>query len=194
MPSDVKRRAELRAFLRRLPLTLLVAALAWLALRQAYNPALAWVTQGLSRLSEAPWATQIVVDHDHVIIGRRDMRADSGRLRFSLTQVHFNLVPLLALVLATSRWWRRDGWQRLGGALLLLVISHVLTLLWHVKYFFATAMGPWSQATYSNLSREVYGALQYFFDIPVTFTLPLLVWVGFFSAQVFAMLGIEAEG
>ena len=177
--------------MRRLPLALLAAALIWLALRQAWDPALGWVTQGLSRLFEAPWATQIVVDQDHAIIGRRDMRADSGRLSQSLTQIEFNLVPFLALVLAIKGWWRQDGLQRLGGALLLFFMSHVLSLLWHVKYFFATSLGPWSQAGYSDAARQVYGALRYFFDIPVTFTLPLLLWVGFFSTKVFALLEIE---
>jgi hypothetical protein len=190
MPSSPKQPAELRRFLRRLPLTLLAAALLWLAMRPAWDETLAWVTQGLARLAEAPWATQIVVDGEHAIVGRRDMRVDSGRLSLSLTQIHFNLVPFLALVLATSGWWRRDGWQRLLASLTLAFMSHVLTLLWHVKFFFASSLGPWSHEVYSDFAREFYGTLQYFFDIPVTFTLPLLLWVGFFSPQVFAMLGI----
>ncbi len=193
MSSSPKPRADLRTFLRRLPLTLIVAALVWLGVRGAYNPALAWVTQGLARLTEAPWATQIQVDGDHAIVGRRDMRADSGRLKLSLTQVHFNLVPYLALLLALPGWWRRDGLQRFGGSLLLLFMSHVLALLWQVKFFFATALGPWSTANYSSLAREALGGLKYFFEIPVTFTLPLLLWTGFFSAQVFAMLGMATQ-
>jgi hypothetical protein len=192
MPSAARPR-ELRTFLRRLPLALGVAALLWLGVRDTYGAALAWMTQGLARLFEAPAATQIQADGDAAVIGRRDMRADSGRLRYGLTQVHFNLVPFLALLLALRGWARRDGPVRLVAALAVLFASHMLNLLWHVEFFFATAMGVWSREVYSDTAREVYGGLRYFFDIPLTFTLPLLLWVGFFHELVLPMLGVETE-
>jgi hypothetical protein len=191
MRSDDRPRAELRRFLRRLPLAIVGAALLWLAVRPIYDPALAWVTQGLSRLTEQPAATQIVVLDGTATIGRRDLRADSARFTLAMAQVDFNLVPFLALMLALPGWVRRDGLMRLATALLMLFMAHALTLLWQVQFLFATSLGPWSQATYSSLERNVIGSLKYFFDIPLTFTLPLLLWVGFFAAQVFPMLGIE---
>ncbi|MCU0292813.1 MAG: hypothetical protein MUF10_12625 [Thermoanaerobaculaceae bacterium] len=184
------RRSDSRRFWRRLPWTLLGAALVWLVLRPGYNTLLTSTAQGLCRIGENPPVTQVSSDGEAAVIGRADMRVDSGRLRFSLTQIHFNLVPFLALVLALPGWSGKGGWQGLVSALLLLAISHVLALLWHVQFFFATALGPWSAANYSALSREVLGGLQYFFDIAVTFTLPLLLWVGFFSGPVSALLGL----
>jgi hypothetical protein len=184
------RRSEPQRFWRRLPWTLLAAALVWLVVRSGYNAFLTYTTQGLCRLGESPPVTQISSDGEAAIIGRADMRVDSGRLRFSLTQIHFNLVPFLALVLALPGWSRKGGWQGLVSALLLLAISHVLALLLHAQFFFATALGPWSAANYSTLSREVIGGLQYFFDIAVTFALPLLLWVGFFSGPVSVLLGL----
>ncbi len=189
-----KRRAEPARFWRRLPWALLGAALVWLAVRSGYNAVLTNTAQGLCRLGESPAVTQISSDGEAAIIGRMDMRADSGRLRFSLTQIHFNFVPFLALVLALPGWSRKGGWQGLVSALLLLTISHVMSLLWHVQYFYATALGPWSVANYSAFSREVLGGLQYFFDIAVTFTLPLLLWVGFFSQPVSSVLGLGDSG
>lgn len=184
------RRSDPRRFWRRLPWTLLGAALVWLVVRPGYNAFLTTTAQGLCRLGESPAVTQISSDGEAAVIGRADMRADSGRLRFSLTQIHFNLVPFLALVLALPGWSGKSGWQGLVSALLLMAISHVLALLWHAQFFFATALGPWSDANYSALSREILGGLQYFFDIAVTFTLPLLLWVGFFSGPVSALLGL----
>jgi hypothetical protein len=192
MPSP-KRGDDLRRFLRRLPLALLAAALVWGAVRSPYNVALCWVTQTIARQVEYPRAAQIVVDGDHAILGRTDLRADSGRLRLSLTQLNFNLIPFLALVFALPTPFARGGWRNLLAALAILALSHVLGLLWHLKYFYAVSLGPWSLAHYSALSRNVYGGLRYFFDIPVTFALPLLLWVGAFPERVLALTGTLSE-
>lgn len=180
-------------FWRRLPWALLGSVVLWLAVRPAYDSALTFTAQGLCRLFEHPPVTQVGSDGEAAIIGRTDMRADSGRLRYPLTQIHFNLIPALALVLALPGWRRPDGWVRLASLLLLLAISHVLALVWHVQFFFATGLGPWSLANYGAFTRELLGGLQYFFDIAVTFTLPLLLWVGFFRERVFALLGAAGE-
>lgn len=189
---DPSRHPDRRRFWRRLPWALLGAAVVWLALRPAYDAFLSSTAQGLCRIFEYPAATQVSAEGGAAIIGRVDMRADSGRLRFSLTQIHFNLIPALALVLALPGWTRRGGWQRLATMLLLMAISHVLALVWHVQYFFASGLGPWSVANYGAAARELIGGLRYFFDIAVAFTLPLLLWVGFFSESVFTVLGIES--
>jgi len=187
------RRPERGRFWRRLPWALLGSVLLWLLVRSGYNTMLTFTAQGLCRLVEHPPVTQVVSDGEAAIIGRSDLRADSGRLRYPLTQIHFNLIPALALALALPGWRQSNGWQRLASMLLLLVISHILSLVWHVQYFFATGLGPWSLANYGAVSREILGGLRYFFDIAVTFTLPLLLWVGYFHEQVFALLDVEAK-
>lgn len=184
---------SIAALLRRLPLAVLLAMGVWLAVRPVYNPALVWVTQGVARLLEYPRATVITVDGSYAIIGRSDLRVDSGRLKYSLTQVHFNLVPFLALCLALPGALRRPAWRRLAGALGVLALSHVFALLLQVKAFFAFNLGPWSAANYSNLERDLIGGARYFFDIPVTFALPLLLWVAAYPDRVLALLGLAAE-
>ncbi len=179
--------------LRRLPLAVLLAMGVWLAVRPFYNPALVWVTQGVARLLEYPRATVITVDGSYAIIGRSDLRVDSGRLKYSLTQIHFNLVPFLALCLAFQGALKGGGWRRVAGATGILAVSHVFTLLLQVKAFFAFNLGPWSAAHYSNLERDLIGGARYFFDIPVTFALPLLLWVAAYPDRVLALLGLAAE-
>ncbi len=176
--------------LRRLPLAVLLAVGVWLVLRPVYNPALVWVTQGVARLVEYPRATVITVDGSYAIIGRSDLRADSGRLKSSLTQVHFNIVPFLALCFAFRGALRGGGWRRLGGAMGVLVGSHVLTLFLQVKAFFAFNLGPWSAVNYSNFERNLIGGARYFFDIPVTFALPLILWVASYPDRVLALVGL----
>jgi hypothetical protein len=183
---------ELRVFLRRLPLALAGAVVLWALARPVYTPVLCAATQFLARLFEVPPASAVVLQGGDALLGRTDLRADSGWLKFPLTQIHFNLVPFLALVLALPRPLAAGRWRRLLVALAVLAAAHVLSLLWQLKFLEAFSMGPWSRANYSDLARDVYGTLRYFFDIPVTFALPFLLWLGSYSDRVLALVGLEA--
>ena len=189
MPSQTAA-PDLRSFLRRLPLAFVGAVIVWAVARPVYAPALCAATQALGRLFEFPPASVVILRGGDALLGRNDMRSDSGWLKFPLTPIHFNLVPFLALALALPRPLARGGWKRLLLALAILAVAHVLTLLWQLKCMEAFSMGPWSRATYSDLARNVFGGLRYFFDIPVTFALPLLLWVGSYPREVFALLGL----
>ncbi len=191
MPAP-ERSGGLKRFLVRLPLALVGAVVIWYLLRAVYNPALCAVTQFVARTYEVPPASLIMERDNDALIGRSDLRADSGWLKISLTQIQFNLVPFLALVLAMPRWFGGGGWRRVLIGLMVLALSHVLALLWQAKCYEAFSLGPWSRATYSDFARNVYGGLRYFFDIPVTFTLPLLLWVWAFPERVFALAGMPA--
>ncbi len=180
---------ELRAFLRRLPVAIVAAVIVWAVVRPVYAPALCGATQALARLFEVPPASVVILQGGDAMLGRNDMRPDSGWLKFPLTQIHFNLVPFLALVLALPHPLARGGWRRLLLALAVLAAAHVLSLLWQLKCLEAFSMGPWSRASYSDLARNVLGTLRYFFDIPVTFALPLLLWIGSYPRHVFALVG-----
>jgi len=183
---------ELRVFLRRLPLALVCAVIVWALARPVYVPGLCATAQFLARVFEVPPASVIVLQGGDAVLGRTDMRAGSGWLKFPLTQIHFNLVPFLALVLALPHPLSSGGWRRLLLAVAILASSHVLALLWQLRCLEAFSMGPWSLANYSDVARNVYGTLRYFFDIPVTFALPLLLWVGSYPKQVFALVGLES--
>jgi hypothetical protein len=182
---------ELRRFLRRLPLALLAAVVLWALAKPAYGHFLAAVTQALARATEKPRAAVVKVDGNYAMIGRTDFRAGSGWLKTSLVQVHYNLVPFLTLVLALPGSLAGRGWRRLVLALAVMVLAHVLGLLWQLKCFYAFDMGPWSEANYSVFARNVYGSLRYFWDLPVTFTLPLLLWLGFFADRTLPLVGLD---
>ncbi len=189
MPQQ--RRAKRHPFWRRLRWTLPLSLGLWLLVRPAYNTFLTFAVEKLCRFWENPPATRVVVEEEKAVIGRDDMRTGSGWLGYSLTQIHFNFIPTLALILALPGWNRNGGWEKLVWAMLLLETSHVLTLLWHVQFFFATSLGPWSEATYGPVSRNLLGILRYLFDIPLAFTLPLLLWASFFWDQVAELLGLS---
>ena len=74
-----------------------------------------------------------------------------------------------------------------------MFLCHLLTILWQLKCFYAFSLGPWSSANYSDLARTIYVGLRYFFDIPVTFALPLVLWVGCFFDEVLELLTFDRE-
>jgi hypothetical protein len=165
----------------------------WAVARPVYNPALCEVAQAIARFGERPAASMIVLRDNDALLGRSDMRSNSDWLKLPMTQIHFNLVPFLALVLALPRPLAGGLWRRLLAALGLLALSHALSLVWEIKALEALSMGLWSRANYSDLSRNVYGTLRYFFNIPVTFAFPLVLWVGAYAERVFPMVGLPAE-
>jgi hypothetical protein len=187
MPSQT-RGIDLRAFLRRLPLSLAAAVLLWAVVRPVYAPALCATTQTLARLFEVPPASAVVLQGNDALLGRTDLRADSGWLKFPLAQIHFNLVPFLALVFALPHPLAGRGWRKLLTALAVLAAAHVLSLFFQLRFMEAFSMGPWSRANYSDVARNIYAALRYFFDIPVTFALPFLLWVASYPDKVFALV------
>ena len=184
---------ELSRFLRRLPLALGVAFAIWWAIQPVYNPALCACAQAIARFGEWPAASTIELRESEAVLGRSDLRSDSPKLEIPMLQIHFNLMPFLALVLALPRPFAGGLWRRLLVALGLLALSHALGLVWEMKALEALSMGAWSRATYSVLARNVYGTLRYFFNIPVTFAFPLVLWVGAYSERVFALVGFSSD-
>ncbi len=193
MPSP-RRDLELGRFLRRLPLSLLAVGAVWLAVRPLYNVVLCRSGETVARLLEYPRVAKINLQNGYALIGRTDLRADSAWLKLSLTQVHFNAVPFLALVLAVPGALTGRGGRRVLLASAILFLSHVLALVVNVKEFYAMGLGSWSQANYGAAARALYGALRYFFDIPVTFTLPLLLWAGALWERVATLTGVAGQG
>jgi hypothetical protein len=185
-----RRRASLGALLRRLPVSVLIAVTVWYVGREVYYPSLCWATEKVARIYEWPRAAQLTRDGDNVLMGRIDLRADSGTLALSLTQVTFNFVPFLALAMALPGRWGRTRVTRLASALAIMFLCHLLTVLWQLKCFYAFSLGPWSQVNYSDMARSIYGGLRYFFDIPVTFALPLVLWAGAYFDEVLELLDL----
>jgi len=192
MPSR-RSNADLARFLRRLPLAVVIAAAIWFAIRPLYNPVICTLGQVVARAFEYPRVAKIVLDGKDAVIGRTDLRADSAWLKVSLTQIHFNIIPFMALFLAMPRPFSRGGLKALLTALGVLLLSHVVALLLNVKVYYSFNLGAWSRINYSDFARNIYGGLRYFFDIAVTFALPLLLWVGLFPERVFRLLGFDQE-
>ncbi len=168
-----------RRFMRRLPLALLVAMAAWLLLRPVLDASVAWLTETLIRAFEYPRVTRLVVADHLAEIRRSDFRTGSAIPTVSLTEVHFNMIVLLALCFALPQFPSRRRLERLFMAACLLWVTQSLNLLFHVKTTYALGLGEWSQHHYGEFARNFWSFLQYFTDLPGRFSFPFLLWLAF---------------
>jgi len=182
-----------RSFLKRLPLTLLVAMVVWLLLRPVLDTAVSGFTQLLIRSFEYPRVTRLVVEDHKMEVHRADFRTDSGIPTIPLTEKHFNTIVLLALYLALPRPFSRRQLERLFMGWCILYLSQTMNLFFHVKCLYALSLGEWSLQNYSDLSRDFYGFWRYFTDLPGRFSFPFLIWLSFNWDLVIQLLGPVAS-
>lgn len=176
-----------RSFLKRLPLTLIIAMLVWLAIRPVLDSAVTGLAETLVRAFEYPRVTRLEsIDH-RARVYRTDFRSDSSIPTVPLTEIHFNTIVLLALFLALPNRFTRKNLERLLMAWSLLYLTQTLNLFFHVKCLYALGLGEWSEQTYSSFSRNFYGFWRYFTDLPGRFSFPFVFWLTFFWETVLGM-------
>lgn len=177
-----------RRFFRRLLYAFCVSALVWLLLKGPYGAAVSWVAQGLTRMVSFSTAPVLEAQGNQVVIGRRDFRADSGWLQLSLLQVHASTVPFLALGfgLASSRSSR----FRVLKAFFWLAAAHVLYLVAEAQWFYASQLGAWSVANYSEFSRALWGVLRFFLNLAVPYALPIVLVFWAVPEETATLLGL----
>lgn len=178
-----------RNFLKRLPLTLIVAMLVWLVLRPVLDTAVASFAQLLIRSFEYPRVTRLVVDNHRAEVHRSDFRTDSGIPAIPLTEKHFNTIVLLALYLALPRPFSRRQLERLFMGWCILYLTQTMNVVFHVKCLYALSLGEWSLQNYSDFARDFYGFWRYFTDLPGRFSFPFLIWLGFNWDLVVQLIG-----
>jgi len=179
MGDDRPRPEDLRSFLRRLPLAAVLAALVWVLLRPGLDAGICGAAELLLRAYEVPKVTRIDPLRHAATLQRSDLTRDSRLPTVPLTQVHFNTIVLLALFLALPRPLSRRQLERLFMAWSILFAIQSLNLFFHVKFTYATALGPWSEQHYTAFARNAYAFLQYFTDLPMRLGAPFVLWIGF---------------
>jgi hypothetical protein len=175
-------------FIRNALLWLLPAALLWWLLTPFYNRFLLVSAENLSHLTESPNATDLVRKGDHfAYVQRRDFPpAKSLVYSFRVTDVHFHLVMLGALFLAVPRIPWKKRLENLGWAFLITIFFDIFLIFFYVKFAYATRLGDWSLAHYGTFARNFWGMGKHLLDLPFKFSLPLLLWAGFYIQELMA--------
>jgi hypothetical protein len=167
-----------RRLLRNGAIALPAVVAVWLLATPFYNTFLRHAAERLVRLAERPPVTRLMPrDRHHLVLARADLR---GALRTTrVTDVHFPLVLLALLFLATPGIPTRRRLETLGWALLAAAFFHVVSLAAWVQFVYATQLGSWSAAHYGPASRNLLGLAKHLLDLPLKLALPVVLWAAF---------------
>lgn len=174
-------------------LLLIPAALLWALLTPVYNRFLLGCAQTLARYTESPNVTNLLRKDDHfAYVQRRDFPPAKSLVHsFRTTDVHFHLVMIGALFMAVPGIpWRRKL-ENLGWAFLITIFFDIFVIFLYVKFAYATKLGAWSLQHYGPFARNAWGLLKHLFDLPFKFSLPFLLWVGFYLSDFSVALGLR---
>jgi hypothetical protein len=186
--AKAPRRSWAFLFIRNALLWLVPAALLWALVTPVYNRFLLGSAATLVHLTESPDVTDLPRQDDHfAYVSRRDFPPSRSLVHsFRVTDVHFHLVMLAALFLAVPRIpWRRRL-ENLGWALLATVFFDIFLIFFYVKFTYATQLGAWSLAHYGAFARNFWGLGKHLLDLPFKFSLPFLLWAGFYLRDFLA--------
>ncbi len=169
-------------------------ALVWLVATPVYNRFLLGSAENLVRLTESPSVTNLLRKDDHfAYVQRRDFPPAKSLVHsFRVTDVHFHLLMLGILFLAVPRVpWRRRL-ESLGWAVLITVFFDIFLIFFYVKFTYATQLGAWSLAHYGPFARNFWGLGKHLLDLPFKFSLPFLLWAGFYFKDLMAEIRPQA--
>ena len=149
----------------------------WFVLTPAYNRLLASSTNTVLRLTEHPHVNTLVGwKHDILIVRSNTPFTEGMKVQgFTAYLTHFNLILLVALVLAPRQI---EGWRRckmLAIALAILFLIHVLYLVVGVKYF----AQPELEAFQSPAGR-LYAWGVNFYLLMASQVLPVVIWMALY--------------
>lgn len=169
-------------FVRNVVLWLVPVAIVWLLITPTYNRFLTRSAENLVRLTERPKVTRLQIRKTHYfVVTRTDLpaaRGSQGSVR--ITDTHFPLIMLAAFFLAVPGIGWRQRLENLGWATLAAVFFHIVSLLFWVKFIYATQLGAWSAEHYSTFQQNFWGLGKHLIDLPFKFALPLGLWAAFY--------------
>ncbi len=176
-------------FSRNVFLAIVPAALVWLAVLGFYNRFLTIGAENLLHLTEVPNVTKLDPlsrDPHYVTVRRTDFPPAKAQVySVRVTDVHYHLVLLMALFLATPVPWK-ERLSNLGWAVMVTIFFDLLLLFFWVKFAYATQLGDWSLANYGAFGRNFFGLGKHLLDLPFKLGLPLALWAAFYYPSLVA--------
>lgn len=184
--SPEARRAWTRSLIVRTLLWLVPVAAVWVLLTPSYNVFLRIAGENLARVVESPDVTRLDPRDDHyVLISRLDFPAARETVaQVRLTDLHFPVVLLCALLLAVPGVPGKERLSNLGFAVVLMACFHLVLVLFRVQFTYATQLGEWSLENYGAFARNFWGLGKHVLELPVKLALPFLLWAGFYLEKL----------
>jgi len=148
----------------------------WFAFAAPYERSMAAAGQVLLRAFEKPPVTRLEASGGEIIVDRSDFPEASPRPGLPAGDLHFNFVLLCALFALTPRPLSPGHFGRFWAAAALLWVVHVAALAVQVESVYATRLGPWSEAHYGPLARNLWAGAFHFYLIAGRFAAPFALW------------------
>ncbi len=167
-------------------LWLIPVAAVWTIATPYYNAFLTESAENLVRLTESPKVTRLIRHgRHHFVVTRTDLAATGGGSEsVRVTDVHFPLVMLGAFFLAVPRIRWRKRLENLGWAALISIVFHIVSLLFWVKFIYATQLGEWSAEHYGAWQVNFWGLGKHLLDLPFKLAMPFLLWAAFYLGEL----------
>ncbi|MEM9291823.1 MAG: hypothetical protein AAGD01_09090 [Acidobacteriota bacterium] len=168
---------------RNMLLWLVPVVILWVLLTPFYNRFLMTSGENLLHLIESPNVTQLLPassDPNYASVLRLDFPEDRSRVySFRVTDIHYHLLLLALLFLATPGvpFKRRLG--ALGWAALITIFFNILLVVFWVKFGYATQLGSFSAQNYGPFWRNFWGMGKHLMDLPFKLALPFVLWIAF---------------
>ncbi len=177
--SPAPERFDALRFALRAILWLIPVAVVWVIVTPMYNRFLITAAENLVRITERPSVSRLAIEgKHHTIAARTDLSQPAGKVR--VTDIHFPLLMLGAFFLAVPGVSIKVRMGKLGWALLISVFFHLISLMFWVKFLYATQQGAWSAANFGPFAQNFWGLGKHLLDLPFKFSWPLVLWVAFF--------------
>jgi len=167
-----------RRALGRLVLGFLGGLVLWLVFSAPYERVIAAAAEAALRTFESPAVTSLKASGGEILVDRADFPPSSPRPGLPAADLHFNFVLLCALFAMTPRPFSPGNFGRFWAAAALLAVVHVAALILQVESVYATQLGPWSQAHYGPVARNLWAGAFHFYLIAGRFAAPFVLWWG----------------
>ncbi len=150
----------------------------WFAFSAPYERGLASAAEVLLRLFESPAVTTLSASDGEIWVERSDFPPASPRPGLPAADIDFNFAQLTALFALTPRPLGARRFGRFWLAAAALAVIHVLALVCQVESLYATSLGPWSEAHYGPIARNLWAAAFHFYLVAGRFAAPFALWWG----------------
>jgi hypothetical protein len=146
-----------------------VGFLFWWYATLFYDGALAFVAERILQLDQRLCNAHLVAEErkvevtPHLCVGPKAI--------IPADQLTYNLILFTALFAMRFR-----SFSSFFGCLLVLVISHVLSVAVSVEATYAGHMGAWSDRHYGGLEQDVWTALEFWWRLAGMFALVFVLW------------------
>ena len=162
----------------RLAAGFLLGLAVWFAFSGPYERFVAAAAGSATRLAERPATTSISARDGEFRVDRADFPPDSPRPGLPAADLHFDFVLLAALFALTPRPLEGSNLLRFALASALLCAVHVAALCAQVQSLYATSLGPWSDAHYGPVARNLWAGAFHFYQVAGRFAAPFALWWG----------------